>query len=342
MKKILLIILLCIPVLCFGQAHLKGRTVVGSLPRPSYTTDAKGIVVVSVKVDQYGNVTEAIPGAEGTTVTNKQLWSAARNAALKAHFNMSADAPALQTGTITYQFGLDSNTGSSGSVDSEEEPYTSVKDIVEHEKYGTFLTKAQYSETYNQNELVFLIEDEDYIIPIKLVKNDLGAVKRFRSLNLQKGDTLTIRGKLSTIYIRADEYKGLEDARIIDVRRMEGREESIADGGESTPESEPFQLVEQKPSFNGGDANEFSKWVNSHLVYPEKAKKNGIQGRVTLQYTIDIDGSVKNVKVLRGIEPSLDKEAVRVVSSSPKWNPGKSKNQPVPVTYTFPVIFQLR
>ncbi len=295
-----------------------------------------------MKVDQYGNVTEAIPGTEGTTVTNKLLWSAARNAAMKAHFNMSADAPALQTGTITYRFGINSKTGSLDTVDSEEEPYTSVKDIVENEKYGTFLTKAFFSETYNQNDLVFLIEDEDYIIPIKLVKNDLGAVKRFRSLDLHKGDTLTIRGKLSTIYIRADEYKGLEEASIIDVRRMDGREVSMADGGEANPESEPFQLVEQKPTFNSGDANEFSKWVNSHLIYPEKAKENGIQGRVTLQYTIDVDGSVKNVKVLRGVEPSLDKEAVRVVSSSPKWKPGKSKNQPVPVTYTFPVIFQLR
>ena len=123
---------------------------------------------------------------------------------------------------------------------------------------------------------------------------------------------------------------------------MEGREGSIADGGEANPESQPFQLVEQKPSFNGGDANEFSKWVNSHLVYPEEAKKNGVQGKVTLQYTIDVDGTLKNVRVLRGVEPSLDKEAVRVVSGSPKWKPGKLRNQPVPVIYTFPVIFQLR
>ena len=66
----------------------------------------KGIVVVQVKVDQYGTVTEAIPGAEGTTVTDKTLWNAARSAALKAHFNQSANAPALQTGTITYIFKL--------------------------------------------------------------------------------------------------------------------------------------------------------------------------------------------------------------------------------------------
>ena len=104
----------------------------------------------------------------------------------------------------------------------------------------------------------------------------------------------------------------------------------------------PFQLVEEKPSFQGGDANQFSKWVNSRLVYPEIAKENGVQGRVTLQFTVEKDGSVTKVRVLRGVDPSLDKEAVRVVSMSPKWKPGKQRDRAVPVTYTFPVIFQLR
>lgn len=89
-----------------ANAHLKGRSVIGTLPRPGYNSQSEGIVVVQVKVDQYGNVTEAIPGAEGTTVTDKTLWNAARSAALKAHFNQSADAPVLQIGTITYKFKL--------------------------------------------------------------------------------------------------------------------------------------------------------------------------------------------------------------------------------------------
>jgi TonB family protein len=89
-----------------ANAHLQGRNVVGTLPKPSYNAQMEGTVVVQVKVDQYGNVTEAIPGVEGTTVTDKSLWNAARAAAMKAHFNMSADAPVLQTGTITYKFKL--------------------------------------------------------------------------------------------------------------------------------------------------------------------------------------------------------------------------------------------
>ena len=104
----------------------------------------------------------------------------------------------------------------------------------------------------------------------------------------------------------------------------------------------PFMLVEEKPTFQKGDANQFSKWVNQRLVYPEIAKENGVQGRVTLQFTIDKDGSLTKVKVVRGVDPSLDKEAVRVVSMSPKWEPGRQRDRAVPVTYTFPVIFKLR
>ena len=104
----------------------------------------------------------------------------------------------------------------------------------------------------------------------------------------------------------------------------------------------PFQLLEKNPLFRGGDANQFSKWVNERLVYPEIAKENGVQGKVMLQFTIEKDGRVTNVRVLRGVDPSIDKEAVRVVSSSPRWKPGELDGRKVRVTYTFPVIFQLR
>ena len=88
------------------NAHLKGRSVLGTLPRPTYASQNDGIVVVSIWVDQYGTVKKAIPGAGGTTVTDKDLWNAARKAAMEAHFNVSGDAPALQEGTITYIFKL--------------------------------------------------------------------------------------------------------------------------------------------------------------------------------------------------------------------------------------------
>lgn len=106
-------------------------------------------------------------------------------------------------------------------------------------------------------------------------------------------------------------------------------------------ESIPFQMVEIKPEFNGGDANAFSEWVNTQLVYPKEAKDNGVQGRVTLQFTVDVDGSVINVSVLRSVDPLLDAEALRVVKKSPRWTPGMHQGKRVRVTYTFPIIFAL-
>ena len=141
------------------------------------------------------------------------------------------------------------------------------------------------------------------------------------------------------IEVNDDLFMNLEDDANMGVEIMEyvEVEEEVVE-----EEAIPFQLVEEKPSFQGGDANTFSKWVNQRLEYPEIAKENGVQGRVTLQFTVEKDGSVTKVKVLRGVDPSLDKEAVRVVSMSPKWKPGKQRDRAVPVTYTFPVIFQLR
>ena len=118
---------------------------------------------------------------------------------------------------------------------------------------------------------------------------------------------------------------------------------TIKKSGEITEqEAVPYRLIEYAPKFNGGDTQEFSKWVNSQLKYPEQAKQNGIQGRVTLQFTVGVDGMVRNVSVLRGAHELLDTEAFRVISSSPRWEPGKQQGEAVPVTFIFPVIFQLR
>lgn len=128
------------------------------------------------------------------------------------------------------------------------------------------------------------------------------------------------------------------DDLVIEIKDyVEGPEEE-----EIEEEEIPYVFVEQKPSFRGGDANSFSKWVASKLVYPEIAKETGIQGRVMVAFSINTDGSVSNVRVTRSLDPALDKEAVRVISSSPKWTPGKQRDRPVKVSYSIPVIFQLR
>ena len=111
---------------------------------------------------------------------------------------------------------------------------------------------------------------------------------------------------------------------------------------DTTSKTIPFVMVEVKPTFQGGDENNFTKWVGSKLVYPVQAKKDSIQGRVILQFIVAENGKVEDVKVVRGVHPELDKEAVRVVSLSPAWEPGTAKGKKVKVIYTFPVIFQLR
>ena len=136
------------------------------------------------------------------------------------------------------------------------------------------------------------------------------------------------------------DFQSLDDTDapvdIVEYKYQEVIEEDVED------EVIQFINVEQKPMFQGGEANGFSKWVNAHLVYPEIAKENGIEGRVTLQFTIGKDGKVQDVKVLAAPDPSLAQEAVRVVSSSPKWEPGRQRDRAVKVSYTFPVIYRLR
>lgn len=123
-------------------------------------------------------------------------------------------------------------------------------------------------------------------------------------------------------------------------------EEPVVAPSEVLPEPPPeepvkYSLLEAKPRFQDGDVGQFSHWVNENLKYPPKAVKDSLQGRVTLQFTIEKDGSVTDVRVLRGCAPILDEEAVRVVSQSPKWTPGYVKGEPVRVVFNFPVVFQL-
>ena len=104
----------------------------------------------------------------------------------------------------------------------------------------------------------------------------------------------------------------------------------------------PFRSAEVKPMFQGGDANNFSKWINEHLIYPQDAKDAGKQGRVVLQFTVNKVGRMENIRVLRGCYQSLDEEALRVVKASPEWKPGMMDGKAVSVTYTFPIVFKLR
>jgi len=103
-----------------------------------------------------------------------------------------------------------------------------------------------------------------------------------------------------------------------------------------------FVVVEEMPRFNGGDINNFRDYINKNLRYPEYAAESSIQGRVILSFVVEPTGKVSDVKVLRGVNPYLDKEAVRVIESSPLWEPGRQRGTPVRVSFIIPVIFILR
>mgnify|MGYP003463000513 FL=1 len=106
-------------------------------------------------------------------------------------------------------------------------------------------------------------------------------------------------------------------------------------------ENKVFDVVEQMPSFPGGPSA-LMAYLSSHVKYPAVAEENGIQGRVTVQFVVEKDGSVTDVKTMKSVDPSLDREAERVVKSMPKWIPGKQNGSAVRVKYFVPVVFRLQ
>jgi protein TonB len=105
----------------------------------------------------------------------------------------------------------------------------------------------------------------------------------------------------------------------------------------------PFVQVEDKPEFNGGDPKtEFARYIAKHVQYPAIAVENHVYGLVVVQFVIDQNGNLTDPLILRSVDPALDAEALRVISTSPRWTPGKQRNKPVRVTFEFPINFVLR
>ena len=106
-------------------------------------------------------------------------------------------------------------------------------------------------------------------------------------------------------------------------------------------DADVYEVVENMPEFPDGGMPGLMKYLSANIRYPEAAHKAGTQGRVTVQFVVGKDGSIGNVGILRGVDPNLDAEAIRVISSMPKWKPGTQKGEPVNVRYTVPVMFRL-
>ena len=106
-------------------------------------------------------------------------------------------------------------------------------------------------------------------------------------------------------------------------------------------EQQVFVVVEEMPEFPGGELA-LRTFIGKAIVYPTVAQENGIQGKVFVTFVVNKDGSVSNAKIARGVDPSLDAEALRVVATLPKWKPGKQRGVPVRVSYTVPISFKLQ
>ena len=131
------------------------------------------------------------------------------------------------------------------------------------------------------------------------------------------------------------DFFDLEGDLEITTQVVEVEEEEVVD-------DTPYIKVEKMPTFMGGDLNAFRKWVQERIKYPAIAQENGITGRVLLSFVIERDGTLTNIEVLQTPDRSLSDEAARVLKMSPKWKPGKQRNQAVRVKYTLPVDFRLQ
>ncbi len=144
--------------------------------------------------------------------------------------------------------------------------------------------------------------------------------------------------------IKPDEVKQLMTADQAQVEVKNEEVTAVAEVQVEVKEEEApvdiFVIVEEMPAYPGGE-DAMMKYINSNIVYPEVAKENNIQGTVTLSFVVNYKGVVDNVKLIKGVDPSLDNEAIRVVKSIPQWKPGRQGGKPVNVSFSVPVKFKL-
>lgn len=161
---------------------------------------------------------------------------------------------------------------------------------------------------------------------------------------VKKEDEIKTQDELKeteTAFGQKDNDKGTEDRNVTRTLKEEVVVEKKVEAPKETKKEEIFRSVEQMPQFPGGEAA-LMKYLSSHIQYPALAAENNIQGRVVVQFVVDKTGKVGEVKVVRSVDKDLDKEAVRVCKSLPKFTPGRQNGQAVSVWYTLPVSFKLQ
>lgn len=139
------------------------------------------------------------------------------------------------------------------------------------------------------------------------------------------------------IQISIATVEGTNDKNAVDIAELKEHKVIV----QEPKDEKPFTSVEQMPQYPGGDS-ELMKFISSNLKYPTIAAENGIEGRAVIRFVVTKEGNISEVQVVRSLDPSCDKEAIRVVKMMPKWVPGKQNGRNVPVYYTLPVLFRLQ
>ena len=227
------------------------------------------------------------------------------------------------------------------------------KTLIEiHEFQADEVVIKESAETHTYMDSIVSIAFSGIALSLGNNFNKSLTLKRLAMMNTKKVKRFAIPATLlsfalafSLLFIisceKSDTQEVFEDETILTATKTQGAE------GKSQVVStdEVFVVVENMPKFMGDNSkshDKFRSFIAENLVYPEIALENGIQGRVFVSFIVEVDGSVSNVKIVRGVDPSLDQEAVRVVESSPRWEPGTQKGTKVRVTFTFPISFSLK
>lgn len=222
-----------------------------------------------------------------------------------------------------------------------------VKNLVDEQRAKVAMTQVAELTNYKQPEKKAEVKQKKIEVePERVVERVKSSIK-FTAPVIKKDDEVKPDEELKT----QDELMSTKTAiGTFDVKGNDDANGEVLKAKEVIAEPEPpkheeenkvFDIVEQQPLFPGGPAA-LMKYLSENTKYPVVAQENGVQGRVTVQFVVEKDGSISDVHVLRGVDPSLDKEAVRVVKSMPRWTPGKQNGITVRVNYRVPVLFRLQ
>lgn len=222
-----------------------------------------------------------------------------------------------------------------------------VKNFVDEQRAKVAMTQVAELTNYKQPEKKAEVKQKRVEVEPERVQERVKSSIKFTAPVIKKDEEVKPDEELKT----QDELMSTKTAiGTFDVKGNDDANGEILKAKEVIAEPEPpkheeenkvFDIVEQQPLFPGGPAA-LMKYLSEHTKYPVVAQENGVQGRVTVQFVVEKDGSISDVHVLRGVDPSLDKEAVRVVKSMPRWTPGKQNGSAVRVKYQVPVTFRLQ